>query len=74
MNVLPKLLLIISLARWISGLNLESTAKLIGDAKPSADKVSVNNKISKLRLILLGDLKPNEIVRIFLVHCGNLKN
>lgn len=63
MNVLPKLLLIISLVRSISGLNLESTAKLIGDAKPNADKVSVNNKISKLRLILLGDLKPNEIVR-----------
>lgn len=68
MNVLPKLLLIISLVRSISGLNLESTAKLIGDAKPNADKVSVSNKISKLRLILLGDLKPNEIVRIFLVH------
>lgn len=67
MNVLPKLLLIISLVRWISGLNLESTAKFIGDAKPSADKVSVSNKISKLRLMLLGDLKPNEIVRIF-VH------
>lgn len=66
MNVLPKLLLIMSLFRSMSGLNLESTAKFIGDAKPSADKVSVNNKISKLRLILLGDLKPNEIVRILM--------
>lgn len=59
-----KLLLIINLIRSISGLNEDAQLRFNGNAKRNADKVSAtSNKISKLRLILLSDLKPNEIVR-----------
>lgn len=65
MNIWPKLLLIISLIGSIRCLNQDFASKFIGNAKRNADKVSVaNNKISKLRLILMSDLKQNEIVRI----------
>lgn len=65
MNILQKLLLIINLVHSICGVNQDFTSKFIGNAKRNADKVSAtNNKISKLRLILLSDLKQNEIVRL----------
>lgn len=65
MNILPKILLIVNLIHSIRCLNHDFTTKFIGNAKRNADKVSAaNNKISKLRLILLSDLNnQNEIVR-----------
>ncbi|CRK96248.1 CLUMA_CG009675, isoform A [Clunio marinus] len=62
MNTLPKLLLIINLIHSIYCVNLDFTSKFNGNAKRNADKFpSTSNKISKLRLILLSDLKQNEI-------------
>lgn len=65
MNIIPKLLLIVNLIHSIRCLNHDFTSKFIGNAKRNSDKVSAsNNKISKLRLILLSDLNnQNEIVR-----------
>lgn len=68
MIFLTKLLLIINLIQSIRGglNNQDFTARFIGNAKRNADKVSSNNnKISKLRLILLSDLAQNEIVRSY---------
>lgn len=60
-----KLLLIINLIQSISGLNDDVQLRFNSNAKRNADKAAVtSNKISKLRLILLSDLKPNEIVRM----------
>lgn len=68
MKFLPKLLLIINLLHSIRGLNQDFTSKFIGNTKRNADKVSAaTSKISKLRLILLSDLKQNEIVRMTIV-------
>lgn len=66
MNLLPKFLLIVNLIHSISGINQDFTSKFVANTKRNAEKVSetTNGKISKLRLILLGDVKnQNEIVR-----------
>jgi hypothetical protein len=65
MNFLPKILLVFNLFLSIScGLNQDFTTKFIANTKRNADKVAAtSNKISNLRLILLSDLKQNEIVR-----------
>lgn len=72
MNLFPKLLLIINLIHSISGLNQDFTSKFIVNAKRNAEKVSetTSSKISKLRLILLGDVNnQNEIVRTKKENC-----
>lgn len=70
MNLLPKFLLIINLFQLdsISGINQDFSSKFIVNAKRNADKLSekTSSKISKLRLILLGDVNnQNEIVRMW---------
>lgn len=61
MNILPKLLIIINLLQSFAYANQNLTSKL--NVMRNANKISpVNNRISKLRLILLSDLKQNEII------------
>ncbi|XP_070494388.1 serine protease 46-like [Chironomus tepperi] len=60
MNILPKLLIIINLLHSIGCINQNVTSKL--STVKNINKVSSpNNRISKLRLILLSDLQQNEI-------------
>jgi len=67
MNILPKILLLVNIAHTISATaNQEfiSSGFISSNIKRNVpSKVSeASNKVSKLRLILLGDLKQNEIV------------
>lgn len=61
MNILPKLLIIINLLHSIACVNQNVTSKY--NVVRNVNKLSQtpNNRISKLRLILLSDLKQNEI-------------
>ncbi|KAG5678632.1 hypothetical protein PVAND_008288 [Polypedilum vanderplanki] len=62
MNILPKLFIIIgTLVHSICCANQTVTSKFIGNVKRAASSTNNNNRISKLRLILLSDLKQNEI-------------
>jgi hypothetical protein len=61
MNILPKLFIAINLIHTICCANQTLTSKFIGNAKRAVSSTN-NNRISKLRLILLSDLKQNEIV------------
>lgn len=72
-NILTKLLIFINLLHSILCLDSDVTSSSNNKFIATVNKVSsatqvANNRVSKLRLILLSDIKQNEIVSMFSTH------